>query len=737
MPLIAVAILAYAAGLLGGFAASAAITGAFGVAIALTGSARRKAIVAGAGVACAAGALVAAGTQISETRCERVIASGRGARHLILDELAAPGAFVRARAPDCPVVVSLAVQWGQAPAGSTVLARGDLGPAQRGYVMHRARLVVERGPGWRDRWRSRANAAVERVFPADAPLARALLVADTRDLSPEIRDRYAAAGLAHMLSISGLHVGIIAVALEVLFQLLHLDRRKATVASIVVVGVYVALIGAPQAAVRSAAMLAALGASRLLQRPTSPWAMLAIGAAAPLVSPRSVLEVGYQLSVIGVAALIAAGHLVRRAVPRRIGGWRRTLVAGLVVSSVATIVSAPLVAWTFGRISLVGPVTNLLAAPLMGLAQPMLFLGLVVAPIHPLAALVGDAAHPLLAGFDAIALAGASVPGGWLTVTPTAPGAVLAAGASVSLIVACVSRWPGRALVVGTAATVCLVWSGLTPAGTGYTELHLIDVGQGDAIALRTPHGDWILVDAGRAWRGGDAGRSVVVPYLARRRGRLVAFILSHPHTDHVGGASTVIGALHPAHYFDAAFAGSADAYRESLVRAQRAGTAWARVHPDDSLVVDGVVLRFLGPDSSWTAALKDPNLASTIVLVRSGHVRFLLVGDAERPEEEWLVQRYGDSLHADVLKVGHHGSSTSSTGPFLDAVRPRVALVSVGAGNSYGHPSAAIMASLAARGAQVLRTDRLGTIVVRTDGEHLLVDANGETWESPPSSRP
>jgi competence protein ComEC len=204
-----------------------------------------------------------------------------------------------------------------------------------------------------------------------------------------------------------------------------------------------------------------------------------------------------------------------------------------------------------------------------------------------------------------------------------------------------------------------------------------------------------------------------------------------------VGGAATVISALHPEHYFDAAFAGDADAYRESLLRAREAGTDWQRVHPGDSLVVDGVVLRFLGPDSAWTAALTDPNLASTIVLARFGQVRILFVGDAERPEEDWLLARYGDSLRADVLKVGHHGSSTSSSGPFLDAVRPRIALVSVGAGNSYGHPSPAVMATLAERGAQVLRTDRLGTIVVRTDGQRLRVDANGESWELPISSRP
>jgi competence protein ComEC len=396
---------------------------------------------------------------------------------VVLDEAAAPGSFLRGRLEGCAATLSLAVETGWATAGSTVIATGEVGQGERGYVIRRARLQLVEEPGWRERWRARATAAVDAVFPADAALARALLVADMHNISPEIRDRYAAAGLAHMLSISGLHVGIIAMALEIVFQLCHLAKRTATIAAIVVVAVYVAMIGAPEAAVRSAAMLCALGASRLLQRPTSPWAMLAVGAAAPLVSPRSVLEVGYQLSVIGVAALIAGGTLVRRIVPHRIDGWRRTVVAGLIISTVATIVSAPLVAWTFGRISLVGPLTNLVAAPLMTLAQPMLFLGLLLAPVPAVAALVGDAAHPLLAGFDAIALAGASIPGGWMVVSPTLTSAVLAAIASIALIVACVSRFPGSALITGTAAIACLIWSALGPIGSGLTEVHLIDVG--------------------------------------------------------------------------------------------------------------------------------------------------------------------------------------------------------------------------------------------------------------------
>lgn len=733
MPLVALGVFAYITGLLAGLGGHATAACLCGLASSALAAVRRHLVIGAVGVTVAAGALVAAESEFVEARCVTMLGRVR-VHEILIENDVAPGSFARGRATRCPAPIGIISGNGKAMAGSTIVASGLLTPSGHGLVLQRATFSVVRGPSWRERWRTRATNAIDRVFSADAPLARALLVADTRSITPEVRDRYAAAGLAHMLSVSGLHVGIIALALDALFQLLRLPSRAATIASIAVVGVYVALIGAPDPAVRSAVMLAAMGASRLAQRPTSPWALLALGAAAPLLSPRAATDVGYQLSVAGVAALVAAGTLVGRAVPARVRGWRRTLAAGLVTSTIATLVSAPLVAWTFGRISLVGPLTNLAAAPLMAIAQPMLFLGLLLAPLHSVAGLIGDAAHPLLAGFDLIASAGASIPGAWMEVTPTTTTAVFAGIASAALVVACVSRHPGMPMIVGAGALGIIVWGGVAPTGSGLAELHMLDVGQGDAIALRTPHGRWVLFDAGRSWRGGDAGRSVILPYLARRRGSLDAFVLSHPHTDHVGGASTIVRALRPRRYYDAAFAGAADAYRQSLMSARDAGTAWQRVFPGDSLVVDGVVVAFLAPDSTWTAGLRDPNLASTVVRIRVGGVRFLLVGDAEREEEEWLLEHAREALAADVLKVGHHGSSTSSGATFLDAVRPRIALVSVGANNSYGHPSQAVMESLTERGAQVLRTDRLGTVVIRTDGQRLLVEARGETWEIPPS---
>ena len=534
-----------------------------------------------------------------------------------------------------------------------------------------------------------------------------------------------------MLSISGLHVAVIAAAMELLFQVARTSRRVALFGAFITTGIYVAVIGAPPPALRSAGMLGVSMASRLSQRPTSPWAAWALGAFVPLVQPRIAMDVGYQLSVLGMCALVAAGSLWRRHLARRLDGWKGKITRELVTSVVACAVTAPLVAWVFGRVSLIAPLSNLVAAPVITLAQPILFLALLVSPLGALARFLAQAVHPLLFAFDWIAWAAASAPGAAMTVTTTLITALLAALAAAALVIACASRYPARPAIIGLAALATMVvLPALSFSRSDGVEVHFLDVGQGDAILIRTNGGHWVLLDAGPAWRGGDAGRTTVLPYILRRGGSLEAFVLSHPHTDHVGGAASVLTAMRPRAYWDAAFAGGSDAYIAPLAAARKQGIEWHRVHPGDSILVDGVSVSFLAPDSAWTVGLKDPNLASTIALVRYGMVRFLLVGDAERAEEDWLLARYRSELRAQVLKVGHHGSSTSSSDAFLGAVHPDVAVISVGAGNMYGHPSNDVLHALSRVGAEVLRTDEAGTVIVRTDGVHIEIEAKGDKWE-------
>ena len=479
-------------------------------------------------------------------------------------------------------------------------------------------------------------------------------------------------------------------------------------------------------------MLALFIVSRSLQRPTSPWAVVALGSVAPLVAPRTVLDLGWRLSVAGTVALVAGGSLARRSIPSGWPGGVRSTARAAVVSIVATVVTAPLVAWTFGRVALLGPVTNLLADPIMGVLQPVLFLALCI-PVRGVERALADAAHVLLAAFDGIAAYAAAVPGAAPLVYPTVLAAVAGAVIAFAIVVACLAEQPARACLVAMTALAVMVASPLARTRSGMTELHMIDVGQGDALAIRTSRGQWIVVDAGRSWAGGDAGRSVVVPYIAHRGGRVALFVLSHPHADHVGGAASLFDALHPALFLDPGYVGTTPPYLAALREARRDGIPWRRVHPGDSLVVDDAVITALAPDSVWAAGLTDANLASTVLLVRVGHVRLLLTGDAEGAEEAWLLAHGHEALRADVLKVAHHGSATSTTAAFLAAVRPRLALVSVGAHNSYGHPDGEVLERLGAAGVPALRTDLLGTVIVRTDGTRLEVEAHGERWWLPP----
>ncbi|HZE09007.1 MAG TPA: ComEC/Rec2 family competence protein, partial [Gemmatimonadaceae bacterium] len=302
-----------------------------------------------------------------------------------------------------------------------------------------------------------------------------------------MRDRYASAGLIHMLSISGLHVAVIAAAMELLFQVARMPRRTALIAAFIATGLYVAVIGAPPPALRSAAMLGVALTSRLFQRPTSPWAAWAIGAFIPLFAARTVLDVGYQLSVLGMCALVAAGSVWRRHLARRVDGWKGHLARELVTSLVACAITAPLVAWVFGRVSLIAPLSNLIAAPVITLAQPVLFLAMLLAPFGALARFVAQAVHPLLFAFDWISQTAASIPGAALTVSTTLPTAVLSGCAAVALVIACVSRYPARPAITAIGSLALIVVVPAVPLSRAHgVELHVLDVGQGDAILLRT-----------------------------------------------------------------------------------------------------------------------------------------------------------------------------------------------------------------------------------------------------------
>ena len=614
---------------------------------------------------------------------------------------------------------------------SLMLVAGVLIGATSTRPQRRAKTSDGESPGALAAMRTRASHSIERTFGSDAPMAKALLIADQHEIPREMRDRYARSGMVHMLSISGLHVAIVAGSMMLVLQAAHLSRNIASLVGVVLTCLYVAIIGAPAPAVRSATMLAMVAASNAAQRPTSPWAGLAAGAFVPLIAPATILDLGYQLSVIGIAGLIVSGSLARRFLSERVSGFKLRVAKELLTSVAATIVTAPLIAWYFGRLSLIAPIANLAAGPVISILQPMLFLALALAPLEPLAKLVADASHPILVVFDGIATISAGLPTASVEVVPSIVTTVAGGAAIVAFVVASTSRHPVRPLIGAVVFLSIAVWSpSFRLPHSGRFEMHVLDVGQGDAILLRSNRGNWVVVDAGRTWKTGDAGRSVIVPYIMSRGGSVEGLIISHAHADHIGGAASVLRLLKPDVFIDAAFAQGSEVYSRSLHTADSANIEWRRVRPDDVMEFDGARIRFLAPDSAWTSSLNDPNEASTVALVEYGETRFLLMGDAEQSEEGWLLDHaYGD-LRADVLKVAHHGSTTSTTDRFLSAVQPTLAIISVGADNIYGHPSADVLASLGRIGARTMRTDELGTIVIASDGKRITGKAGGETWD-------
>lgn len=576
-----------------------------------------------------------------------------------------------------------------------------------------------------ERFRRAGRSRVDRLFGAQAPLAASLLLAQRDALDGAVRDRFARAGLSHLLAISGLHVGLICGILLLVGSLLRLGKRWAAVVAATGTIAYVLVLGAPHSAVRAALQLVLLLAATMLQRPTRTEALVATAALLLLVrDPGALLSPGFQLSFAGVVGLLAIRPPILALVRARDGAGRAArawswLADALATSIAATIATAPIVAWHFGQVAPIGVAANLIAIPLLSLILPALAIALVAGLLSPTFGLfLASPAVLGLAALDRVASLAAAAPGAAVPLhgaTALLLTAAIAAGYVVSRRLGRVRPVIRRAAWAAVAAMV-LVAAPLRPA-SDRVEIHVIDVGQGDAVAVRSPAGRWILVDAGLAGRGFDAGERRVVPYLAARGvRRLEGLVLTHPHADHTGGAAATLRSLRPRWVGDPGSPFPSPHYLGLLRVAVREHTRWVGLRQGARIVLDGVTVDFLHPEAIG-AMEDDPNDLSVVMRVTYGEFAALLTGDATALVEERMVRSYGPDLQADVLKVGHHGSATSTTPAFLDAVRPAVALVSAGRGNRYGHPHTVVVDRLEASGARILRTDRHGSVVIRANG--------------------
>jgi competence protein ComEC len=624
-----------------------------------------------------------------------------------------------------------------ARAGEPVRLHGSWRASRVGrpwFLAERVESIASSGTGevrWITvRWRDGLVARLERLYGERAPLVSALVLARAEGLDADMREVYARSGIAHMLAISGYHVGIIAALVLALLRACGRAPAQAWIGASLVATGYVGFIGFPDAALRAALMVTLVALSRARTRPPAKWGSL--GASLLILvaaDPRRVVSPGFQLSFAGVAGLVAWCGPMCAALQR---GWVRAfgrrlpqeLALGLGSGVAATLATLPVVAWHFERVSLVGIPATIAATPLVAWALVGSILSLALDFVwHSGAAFMAGGVAWTLAWMDAGATFAAGLP--WASVWTTR--ASVLAGSLGVLLAAHVARHPrvhGRArrlLLAGYVVTALVAWPLLVAwQGRGSVEILMIDVGQGDAIALRGPEGRWILVDAGPPATD-DAGAHPVVRALARRGvGRLEAVVLTHPHLDHIGGAGSVLRMFEVGAVYDPGLPAGSFEYLELLELAAERGIPWRATRAGDRLEIGGLAIDVLSPPAGAEPA-EDANVTSVVLHVAFEALDVLLTGDAYADVERGISSRVSSDL--EVLKVGHHGSDTSTDSLLLVRSSPEVALISAGRFNRYGHPDPEIVARLEAVGARVWRTDRHGTVslIGRPDGSYTV----------------
>ena len=567
------------------------------------------------------------------------------------------------------------------------------------------------------------------VREPEATVIAGALWGERGTLPQAIRDDFQATATVHVLVTAGLHLGVVAGLVLAALRLAGTPRVAASLGAIPCVAAYAWVSGghlpSQRAAVMvSVALLAAACGARFMS-----WNALALAAlVVAAIWPASVGSLSFALSfsclaAIGLFAKPIARALERSALPARV---REALAL-----TIATQIGVwPLSAATFGVVAPYAVLANAVVVPGTGLAMIAGLFALAVAgtpfaglTAGALAALIVDVIVRVVAAVASLPLARV-----WIAAPPVY--AIVAYDVIAVAAAAMLRRRPrtaGALLAIAAGGVLaCTI-----PFHDGRLTVTMLDVGQGDGIVVHTPRGHVLLIDSGgrleRGTRDGASpaeivGERVVVAYLKRHGYRTVDVLLnSHPHGDHVGGFAPAIRALHVLAVADSGqrYGGRAfnDGLREAAahgvpVRIARCGDRWSSD--------DGVTLTVLSPCGALLADGKnDVNENSIVAMLQYGAFRMLFTGDAGFETEQRLLARALD-LHADVLKVGHHGSAYASSPAFVAAVHPRIAVISVGRHNTFGHPAPSTLATLRRAGARTFRTDECGAVSI--DAEALTV---------------
>ncbi|HUQ57953.1 DNA internalization-related competence protein ComEC/Rec2 [Lentzea sp.] len=615
------------------------------------------------------------------------------------------------------VLLAPADKWRDLLPGQRVTAKGTLAPPRGGDLA--SALLRVRGPpidprpppvwqSWAGELRDGLSRASAVLDDEEAGLLPALVVGDTERMVPRIVDEFRTAGLAHLLAVSGANLAIVCGVVYLLLR--RLGPRQAAAAAMVALIGFVILAGPEPSVLRAAVMGAVALLALVLGRERSAVPSLATAVLVlVLIDPALGGDPGFALSVMATAALVLIAPKWARALKSR--GVPTGLAEAIVIPTAASLATAPVVAGLSGQVSLVSVIANLVAGPVVAPATVLGVVAAVIAPVWPEAAeLVVHVAGPAVTWLIRVGRQAATVPGaavGW----PEGWAGAVALAAVVAATVLLLRLKKTRTLVVAVLIGGFVVLVPLKVVAPDWPpegwKVVSCDVGQGDAVVLATDDADRaVVVDTGP-----DPG---AVDRCLKTLGikRIPLLVLTHLHADHVGGLDAVltgraVGAVAVGPLKEPAWA-----WREVKAQARAHGVRVVEPKAGERFALPGLEMEVLGPRRPPVA--QDANTTvNDYSLVLKAHTRagrVLLTGDVELAGQAALLGER--DLGAEVLKVPHHGSRYSLPA-FLEAVKPRVALVSVGEGNRYGHPSPHVIDVLRAGGALVLRTDKDGDLAV------------------------
>ncbi len=567
--------------------------------------------------------------------------------------------------------------------------------------------------------------AITALFrPTQAAVMNGLLLGDRSGIDGETLTDFRRSSIMHILAVSGLHAGILLMMVFMPLERLRFPFRAA--AALTALWLFTAITGFAAPVTRASLMATLFLGGIFMQRAGSSINALAVaGIIIAAFDPLSLLGLSFQLSFGAVLGILLFHDRIQKTLtallPKRLQGKAADALLALIALTVAAqSLTMPLLAGSFGQISVVGLLTNVIAVPLVfvvvccGILSVAAFsLGSVGAQLF--AATSGGALELIFLTSERIA----AVPCGVLDL-PALPSSVMILYVGA---VAYLSATPGRmrqkapllALLILTAVVTAMA---LDPGPPPRLRVSFLDVGQGDAILVEIPGSDAWLIDTGPGGDRGNSGTQVILPYL-RANGirRLAGLVITHPDDDHRGGAAAVLnGVTVDSAYISCTWPekGVAAALL-ALMNSRTRGVRDARAG-DVFTLGSGARLYVLSPPADVDCTPSNEN--SVVMLLIFGTTRFLFTGDADAAAERRMIARYDSFLRADVLKVGHHGSTTSTSPGFAVKVKPKHAVIMVGRNNHFNHPRQEVLNRLRLVGAKVHRTDVEGAVIFESDGK-------------------